>query len=271
MFDQKHFILLSALLLMGIAFSTSSKAASDDNDIKVLVEVNGKPITSENLTRYQRRRGIPKDTDPAQQIKAMIEELINRELIFQDALKKGLDKDKRVKSDIANQRINIIAGAMLKQVSEASKVTDKNLKTAYQQHVKKLGGVEYRARHILLKEETEAKAVIKELNAGANFETLAKSKSTGPSSTSGGDLGWFAPKQMVKPFSDAVAKLKPRQITKNAVKTQFGWHVIKLEEIRKTPPPSFENLKEQLRMRLQNKGVESYIASLRKTAKIVKK
>jgi len=268
MFEQKHFILLSALLLMGIAFSTSSKAASED---KVLVEVNGKPITSETLTRYQRRRGIPKDTDPAQQIKAMLEELVNRELIFQDALKKGLDKDKQVKSNIENQRINIIAGAMLKQVSETSKVTDKKLKSAYQQHIKKLSGVEYRARHILLKEEAIAKAVIKELNAGANFETLAKSKSTGPSSTSGGDLGWFSPQQMVKPFSDAVAKLKPKQITKNPVKTQFGWHVIQLEEIRKTPPPSFENLKEQLRMRLQNKSVESYIATLRKSAKIVKK
>ena len=270
MFDQRNIILLSTLLLLGIAFSTSSKAASND-DSKVLVEVNGKFITTATLQRYQRRRGIPKDTNPADQIKAMLEELINRELIFQDALTKGLDKDKKVKADIENQRVNIIAGAMLKKASEASKVTEKKIKAAYQQHIKKLNGLEYHARHILLEKEDEAKAVIKLLNAGGNFESLAGAKSTGPSKSKGGDLGWFSPQQMVKPFSDAVAKLKLKQYSKSPVKTQFGWHVIKLEESRKTPPPSFEDLKEQLRMRLQNKGVETYIAKLRKSAKIVKK
>jgi peptidyl-prolyl cis-trans isomerase C len=268
MFDQKLLFALFSVLLMGLAFSVSARAAGDN---EVLAEVNGNKITKAMLDRYQLRRGMPSDADPAQQTQAMIEELINRELIYQDAVKKGLDKNAEVKAEIDNQRVNIIASAMLKQTSEKNVISDEKLKAAYDQHVKQLSNIEFHAKHILLENEKDANDVIAELKKGTDFSELAKSKSTGPSKDSGGDLGWFSPQQMVKPFSDAVAKMKIGEYSQAPVKTQFGWHVIKLEETRQIPPPAFDDLKQQLQMRLQNQGIESYIATLRKKAKITKK
>ena len=129
-------------------------------------------------------------------------------------------------------------------------------------------GKEYKARHILVKTEDEAKAVVKQLDDGSDFAKLAKEKSTGPSGKTGGDLGWFRPQQMVPPFSDAVAAMKKNTYTKKPVKTQFGWHVIKLEDLRDVQPPKFEDIKDQVKTIVQTKRVQKYVKSLRDKAKI---
>ena len=120
---------------------------------------------------------------------------------------------------------------------------------------------EYKASHILLETEDDAKAVIAELGKGANFSDLAKKKSVGPSATHGGDLGWFKPDEMVEPFARAVEELKNGEYTKTPVKSDFGWHVILREDSREVPPPSYEQMREQLKMRVQNLQIEEYIAS----------
>lgn len=238
---------------------------------KVLAEVNGHQITEDTLQRYMKFRGMPKDADPQQQRSKMIEELINRELLFLDAVDKGVDKSPEVQADLENQKTNVIAGAMLKRATATVSLSDEQLKQAYDDYIKTIpASEEYKARHILLEEEAQAKSVIEELNKGADFIELAKQKSTGPSGPSGGDLGWFQPSQMVEPFAKAVVQLKNGEYSKTPVHTQFGWHVVLRENSRQLDPPSFESLKEQFRMRLLNKHVERYIGTLRDKAKITR-
>lgn len=235
---------------------------------KVLATVDGHKITQDMFDRYQRRRNLPQNMNPQQQKEVLLTELVNRQLIVQDAEAKKLHKAEDVKVEIEEQRLNILASAMLKKTASNTKVTDKQLHSAYDKYIKELGNVEFKARHILLSTEKDAKDVIAELNKGGDFAKLAETKSVGPSASSGGDLGWFQPTQMVKPFSDAVGKMKKGDISKTPVNTQFGWHVIKLEDTRKLPPPAFEDIKSQLEMRMQSQIIEGYIDSLRKKAKI---
>ena len=142
------------------------------------------------------------------------------------------------------------------------------LKKEYQEQIKNAPKEEYKARHILVKTEDEAKEIIKSLKDGADFEKLAKEKSIGPSGPNGGDLGWFTATTMVPEFADAVAKLKKGDITDQPVKTQFGWHVIKLEDTRKVDPPSFDSMKDKLRSIVANKSIQNYLSELHKKAKI---
>ncbi|MCG6970899.1 MAG: peptidylprolyl isomerase [Gammaproteobacteria bacterium] len=282
---DNHVILHTSILLFGLALCIVSKTVSSADNTpqlaqppaqqtpvsKVLAEVNGRQITEDTLQRYIKFRGLPKDADPQEQRTRMIEELINRELLYIDAVEKGVDKLPEVKADLENQQTNVIAGAMLKQATDSVTLTDEQLKQAYQDYLKSMPAAEeFKARHILLEEETQAKAVIEELNKGADFAKLAQQKSTGPSGPSGGDLGWFQPSQMVEPFAQAVMKLKNGEYSKAPVHTQFGWHVVLREDSRQLQPPSFDSLKEQFRMRLLNKNVEHYIGSLRDKAEITR-
>ena len=236
---DNHLLIHATALLIGLALFIGSKTVNSAESAqqtpvsKVLAEVNGRQITEDTLQRYMKFRGMPKDTDPQQQRNKMIEELINRELLYIDAVEKGVDKLPEVQADLENQKTNVIAGAMLKQATESVSLTDAELKQAYDDYIKTMpASEEYKARHILLEDEANAKAVIEELNQGADFAKLAKEKSTGPSGPSGGDLGWFQPTQMVKPFAEAVMKLKNGEYSKIPVQTQFGWHVVLREDSR---------------------------------------
>jgi len=257
------------LAIACIVFVTSTLGsavmAADDDTV---VSVNGKKITEWTLKRYASQRGLPPEMPKGKQREALIEELVNRELIYQDAVSIGIDKTPAIVNEIAQQSVNIVASAMLSRSSDRFAVSDADLKKEYEKRKDELGGRELKARHILLEKEDDAKAVIAELDKGADFATLAGKKSTGPSAVNGGDLGWFSTEQMVKPFSDAAAKLKKSSYTKTPVKTQFGWHVILLEDSRSVNPPKFEDIKEQIRVGLQNKLIENYIAGLRDKAKI---
>jgi len=127
--------------------------------------------------------------------------------------------------------------------------------------------LQFKARHILVASQGEAVDLIKELDDGADFEELAKGKSTGPSGPTGGDLGWFSPDQMVAPFSSAVAALDDGGYTSEPVQTQFGWHVILREESRDSEPPTLESVREVITQQVQQKKLQTYIASLREAAK----
>lgn len=281
--QNNQIILHMTALLFGLTLFLSSKILHSAEEkqptqtpqqtpvSKILAEVNDRKITEETLQRYMKFRGIPKDADAQQQRGRMIEELINRELLYIDAIDKGVDKLPEVQADLENQKTNVIAGAMLKQATSSVHLTDQELKQAYDDYIKhKAPSEEYKARHILLEKESQAKAVIEQLNKGADFAKLAREKSTGPSGPNGGDLGWFQAGQMVKPISQAVMHLKNGEYSKSPVHTDFGWHVVMREDSRKLEPPAFEALKEQLRMRLLNKNVEQYIGLLRNKAKITR-
>ncbi len=263
---------LSALLLGGCdqlqnggekAPGATTTAAKDDS--AVVATVNGTPITEAVLSMYEeqmqnRRAGPPMDRQ------AVLEEVINLELASQAGTKEGLADDMRTQLHIEQQRRAVIATSAIHNYLESHPISDEDLHKLYDEQVPK--GNEYKARHILVDDEDTAKKLIADLDKGADFSELAKEHSTGPSGKNGGELGWFSPKQMVAPFSDAVAKLEKGKYTEAPVKTQFGWHVIMLDDVRETTPPSFDQVKPQLQAFVQKQRVQEYINGLREAAQI---
>jgi peptidyl-prolyl cis-trans isomerase C len=235
------------------------------DDSKVLATVNGTPITENTVKLYMEQRQRRSPGSPADK-KAVLEELISLELVRQAGEAQGIDKSPEVQAQLAQQRRAIIASAAFQKQLEENPITEEELKALYDE--KTQAGSEYKARHILVKDKETAENLIAELDKGADFAELAKEHSTGPSGKSGGDLGWFAPKSMVKPFSDAVIDMEKGAYTKEPVKTQFGWHIIQLEDTRKTTPPPFEQVKPQLEMMVRSQRVQDYIQSLRSKADI---
>lgn len=261
---------LSACDQVPLGNQTASKTTGDavaavTDTSEVIATVNGQPITRNLFEAYslQRQQRRPGNVDP----QTVLDEIVNLELALQDGVKQGIDKQPDIVSQIAQQRRAVIAGATIKKQLTSNPVTDEELKKIYDE--KTAGaGKEYKARHILVKDEAKAKELITKLDGGADFSELAKEFSTGPSGKSGGDLGWFSAQQMVKPFSDAAAALKKGEYSKTPVKTQFGWHVIMLDDSRESTPPPFEQLKPQIQALVQNQRIQEYVQKLRKDATI---
>ena len=251
-----------AALAAALALLPTSLLAAE-----VLATVNGKKITQDDFAAYVRESGMSQKA--AQQNRnRIIEELVGRELVYQDALDKKLEKDPAVIAQIEELRYKVLLNAAVHKALARNPITEKELKTEYDHRVAGFSKHEYKARHILLKSEADAKAVIKALDKGADFAELAKKRSTGPSGRNGGDLGWFSAKEMVPPFAAAVEKLKKGTYTKTPVKTQFGWHVIKLEDTREAKPPSFEQVRDQLEKALRGQRVAEYVGELKKKADV---
>lgn len=231
--------------------------------------VNGKQI-KQSVYDY-----IAKDaTSRGQKIDAPVKEaivnkLVDSELVYQEAQKLGLDKqaDYVAREELA--RRELLTSAYLQDYVKKNPISDADTKAAYEQYKKAYGEKEFSARHILVKTEAEAKEIIAQLNKGGDFAKIAKEKSLDPGSKEkGGDLGWFSPATMVKPFSDAVAVLPKGAVSANPVQTQFGWHVIKLADTRASQPLAYDKVKEGLQKNLQQRNLEKMMAELRSKAKI---
>ena len=256
--------LVIGLTLAACSYTGLTRAAP----AQVLATVNGTQITQQTLETYARQRGI-EDADklPPDRKTKIIDELINRELLYRAALEKKLDKKSDAITELESARSNILASVAVRYELDArGELSETKLKEGYDKFIKDLPGLEYKTRHILLDNEEKAKGVIAELEKGADFVKLANEHSTG--AADGGELEWFQPEDMIKPFSDAAVKLQKDQYTKTPVQTQYGWHVIQLQDTRKVTPPSFEDVKEQIRMSARNESIEAYIKSLRTKAKI---
>ena len=246
--------------------SSKSPATASISKEDAIAVVNGVYISKASLTTLenelaQRSQGqsFPKEK--------LIEELIQRELLIQDASQKQLDQSAEFTERLATIKKSLLSQAAIQNFLKSSPVTDADLEAEYNKTVAG-SGTEYKARHILVKSEDEAKQLIKELDGGADFVELAKTKSTGPSGPQGGDLGWFAEGQMVAPFSEAVIALEDNKYTTEAVQTQFGWHVILREGSRAQTPPPFESVKEQIRPMLQRQKMQDFLTNLRKQATV---
>lgn len=257
-----HTLLLSTAVAV-FTFNSANAAPTD-----VLATVNGTTITQHMFDLYSKQRGVEDASKiPAEQKKRLVDELVNRELLFRSALEQKLDNKPEVSAELDNARMNILASnAVRNEIEVRNPVSDENLKASYQTYLKELSGLEYKTRHILVDNEDKAKALVTELDKGGDFVKLANDNTTG--APDGGELEWFNPDDMIKPFVDAVLKLKKDQYTKAPVQTQYGWHIIQLQDTRKVPPPALEDVKEQLLMNARNTQIENFLKALRDKAKI---
>jgi peptidyl-prolyl cis-trans isomerase C len=252
-------------LLSVATFSMSNISFAADS----VATVNGKPIKQswvEFITKDAVARG-QKNSDAMRN--AIINELVGSELAVQEAKKQGLDSNPDFVANLELTDRKMLVNFYLAEYMKKNPVSDADKKEAYEEYKKELGDKEYNARHILVKTEAEAKDIISQLNKGGDFAKIAKEKSLDPGSKEkGGDLGWFSPAGMVKPFSDAVTNLKPNTIASTPVQTQFGWHVIKLIDSRAVQPPSYDKVKDGLERTLQQRKLEKLMLSLKEKAKI---
>jgi peptidyl-prolyl cis-trans isomerase C len=261
-------LLTGALALTGCNQQTSSGPTVKKED--AVASVNGQYISKKTLEELEKDLAMRSGgQSPAFPKEKLVEELVQREILVQDAIKKKLDQSPEVVAQLDAAKKAILTQANLQAYLKANPVTDDEIKKEYESKVGGANGTEYKASHILVKTEDEAKKLIADLDKGAKFAKLANKHSLdAKESQNGGDLGWFNPSQMVAPFSEAVAKLEKGKYTKAPVKTQFGWHIIWLEDSRKQTPPPLEAVKEQLTPMLQRQKVQNMVDGLRKQAKI---
>ena len=195
---------------------------------------------------------------------AVKEELNTRELLAREARKQGLDKttDMKTQMDLAGQ--TVLVRAYVADWVAKNPIPESELRAEYDKIKAQIGDKEYKVKHVLLEKEDEAKEVIAELQKGAKFDDLAKARSKDPGSKDkGGDLDWNAPGSFVKPFGDAMAKTPKGKFSPQPVQTQFGWHVIMVEDTRDAKVPSFDEVKPQLQQRLQAAHLDKYFKDLR--------
>ena len=235
---------------------------------QTVVTVNGTAIPqarADVMIGEQRAQGAP---DSEQLRNAVKEELVRREVLAQEARKKGLEKSSSVQAQADLARQAVLIRAYLQDYVKAHPVTDAEIKAEYDKVKSQMGDKEYKARHILVEKEEEAKAIITKLEKGEKFDELAKQSKDPGSKDKGGDLGWANPANFVKPFGDALVKLEKGKFTTTPVKSDFGYHVIKLDDVRPVKAPPLDEAKGQLKQRLEQARVERHIAELRSKATV---
>jgi peptidyl-prolyl cis-trans isomerase C len=234
-----------------------------------LAVVNGKPVPSSRVNALKQQveaSGRPVTPEVMAQIK---EELIAREVFMQEARKRGLDASDEFKSQIELARQTILIRQLFADFQKKNPVTDAEIKAEYDKFAAANGGKEYRASHILVEKEDEAKALIADIKKGAKFEDLAKKASKDPGSgANGGDLDWAAAGSYVPEFSDAMVKLSKGQMTDAPVKSQFGFHIIRVDDVRDAQLPKLEEVKAQIAQQLQQQKLSGFQEGLRAKAKI---
>ena len=261
----------AVLLVLPIATACSKKsseAPAASGPDPVIARVNGVDIKQSDLALAEEDVGADMQTvSPDAKRDHLISYLADIIMVTQAADKKNVADNPDFKRRLAFLRNKLLMGYELQEETKAA-ITDEALRQTYEDAVKSVGGQEeVRARHILVEKEDEAKAILEQLKGGADFATLAKEKSKDPGAAEGGDLGYFSKEQMVPEFAEVAFKMYPGQLS-NPVKTQFGWHIIKLEDKRTKQPPEFEKVKDQIEQFLARKAQTEFITKLRQTAKI---
>jgi len=264
------FCLVPGLLLIAAGCQDTDTTATKSGE--GIASVNGEAITAEQLNAYiERRTGSDPSAIEPQVREQLLNEMINIELLAQAAKNSKLHEQSPLKDQLAFQRDTAMADAAMSAYLEKNPVTEEDIRAEYEQRKGELGGTEYKARHILVETEEQAKDIVSKLDGGADFAELAKEHSIEPGADkSGGDLGWFSPAQMVPPFAAAVTSMEPGSRSKQPVQTQFGWHVIAVEDTRDVPPPELAQISEQIKRFMTNQRIQKYIDELRAGAEIEK-
>lgn len=273
--SQKDGAELSEISPASADTAPAEKAAAEDPMIKlgnpVVANVNGEDVLRSDVFNFI--SGLPEQVRqmPIETLFPLaLEQVINNRLVTTKASGANLEADPEVTQLVTQAKDQIVRNVFIdRQIDE--QITQKKLLKAYEDLLNEIGDVqETKARHILVEDEAKAREVITKLEGGADFATLAKEYSTGPAAENGGELGWFAKNEMVPEFAEAAFAIDPGAYTKDPVKTQFGYHVIKVEERRKRPEPQFEAIKPQLEAQLRQQVLTELVEGWQKEAKIKK-
>ena len=261
---KKQLLLVAAAALVTIGTLGAQSALAQNIAI-----VNGKAVPKsrlDTLAQQVAKAGRPVTPEMQGQLR---EEVIAREVFMQEAEKQGLSTSDDFKVQMELARQTILIRALFADYQQKNKVTDAELKAEYDKFVAANGGKEYKARHILVEKEADAKAIIASLKKGGKFEDIAKKQSKDAGSgANGGDLDWANPSSYVAEFTEAMLKLNKGQLTDTPVKTQFGFHVIRVDDIRSAQLPAFEELKPQIAQQIEQQRLSSYQQGLREKAKV---
>jgi len=252
------------MLVAGLMLAAAAYAQGDS-----LAKVNGVTIPqsrSDILIKEMTAQGRP---DTPEMRDAIRQELINREIVAQEAIKKGLHKRPEVATQIELQRQAVLINAYLQDYLKAHPVSDDDLRKEYERVKESAGSREYKVRHILVESEDEAKQIIAQIRKGGSFDKIAAEKSKDQGSKGrGGDLDWATPARYVPAFGQAITKLKKGQMTDAPVQTQFGWHIIRVDDERPSKFPSLEEARPQIEQQMRQQTVNKAFTDLRAKAKI---
>src|ERR1700722_15863389 len=252
---------------------TATPATTDTPGAPVVATVNGVALTRPEFDIYEKNllRNEKVQSLTAEQQNQVLDNLITMQGMAAQGVKDGFENDPDARANLALLHMRVMADAESQKFVKSTQPSDAELHAEYDTAVWQMDKNEYHARHILVATKDQAEQVIKKLKSGAKFEDLAKAQSTDTGSkNNGGDLGWFTTSRMVKPFADAVKNMKKGEISA-PVQTQYGWHVIQLEDTRDASPPPFDQVKQQLTDAILRKKLQAYVEDLKKQAKIEKK
>lgn len=256
-----------ALLIAGASFAEDKPDVSSPDTL--IATVNGVPYPLDvfrlfYMERLQASRG---ESSPAFQ-QQVFDEFMSLVVASQEGERRKIEETPNVVAALKLERMKVLSNATLAAMASEVEPTEEEIETAYERVKEQATRMEYKARHILVKEEEEAKKLIKKLDKGADFAELAEEHSLGPTAKKGGELGWFDPSQMVAPFAEAVAAMEPGSYSKEPVHTQFGWHIIRLEEARKAQAPSLEEAKPRLVGLVKRQKIAEEVAKMRNNAMV---
>jgi peptidyl-prolyl cis-trans isomerase C len=262
------------LLTLAIVAATTTACSKSGMEVKpdeLFATVNGEKISTMEFDAFVNaisNGSISTDKLTPEQRIQLTDRLIGIHVAAGEAIKAGADKKPDTAVQLSLWRNNILSDAMVKQYTEKNPTTDAEIQAEYDTQIAAMPR-EYHARHILVKTKEEADSLIAQIKGGKDFAELAKKNSQDPGSAkNGGDLGWFSPSSMVKEFGEAVTQLENGKMTETPVQTQYGFHIIKLEESRAPSPPALADVKTQIESIVKNKKIEKYLDDLRKTAKV---
>src|SRR5271155_2517570 len=240
----------------------AAPAVADKAAPAPVATVDGSPISRAEYEIYLKSllQGRPTTELTAEQRNQVLDEMISMQLLAGKAVKDGLDKDPDVAARLNVLRMRVLADSESQNYLKGKEPSEAELKAEYETAVAAMDKTEYHARHILVPTKEAAEQAIKKIKAGAKFEDVAKAESTDNSKANGGDLGWFTLQRMVKPFGDAVKALKKGEVTSEPVQTQYGWHIIRLDDTRDQP---FDQMKSQLSNAIMQKKFQTYIDGLK--------
>ena len=263
--------LVAGSLAVGAAMAQekgSKKAAASGGSAHIVV--NGVTIPQARIDAMNKELDAAGQPTGPERQSAIKEELINREILAQAAKARGLDRSPDVQQQMEMARQAVLIRALFDQEMKQHPITDADLEKQYEQFKGSMGQNEYKVSHILVDNEAEAKAIIEQLKKNpGDFAKIAKEKSKDPGSKDhGGDLDWGPAARYVKPFADAVQSQKKGEISPQPVKTDFGYHIIRVDDVRPLKVPEFKDLKEQFKQRAQQQQMQKFVAELRAKAKV---